>query len=174
MWLGTPDGRRAGLWPPGRDGLGCWVATTPARPAGDTCSGARSWSCLGSRRRGLRRRGPRRRGAQVAEDVLKALVAEHRALDPRGADLDAEQVEQVVGAERGHILERLALDLVRQEAGARLADRTATAGEPDAVDDAVLHAEHERDPVATERVAALVRRVGILDHPEVMGPPVVL
>ena len=71
-------------------------------------------------------------------------------------------------------VERLALDLVGQEAGAGLADGAATAGEPDAIDDAVLDAEHQRDPVATQRVGALVRGVGVLDDPEVVGPPIVL
>ena len=75
---------------------------------------------------------------------------------------------------RRDLRERLALDLVGQQAGAGLADRAAAAGEPDPVDDAVLHAEHQRDAVATERVRALVGGVGILDDPEVVGPPVVL
>jgi len=35
------------------------------------------------------------------------------------------------------VCDLLALDLVGQEAGARLADRAAAAGEPDALDDAV-------------------------------------
>ncbi len=74
----------------------------------------------------------------------------------------------------GHLVERLALDLVGQEARAGLADRAAPAGEPDPVDDAVLDAEHQRDPVAAERVGALVGGVGVLDDPEVVGPPVVL
>ena len=39
---------------------------------------------------------------------------------------------------------------------------------------AVLHADHERDPVAAQRVGAFVARVGILDDPEVVGPPIVL
>ena len=69
---------------------------------------------------------------------------------------------------------RLALDLVGQEGGAGLADRAATTGEPDAIDDPVLDAEHQRDPVAAQRVGALVGGVGILDDPEVVGPPVVL
>ena len=60
----------------------------------------------------------------------------------------------------------------RRRAG--LADRAAAAGEPDPLDDAVLDPEHQRDPVAAQRVGALVRRVGILDDPEVVGPPVVL
>src|SRR6478609_4572264 len=99
------------------------------RPAPDTCSGARSGSCVGS---------GGRRDSQVAEHVLEAVVAEHRALEAGRANVDAEQVEQVVRADGGHVLDRLALDLVGQQAG------------------------------------ALVRRVGVLDDPEVVGPPVVL
>ena len=106
--------------------------------------------------------------------MLQRVVAEHRALEPGRADLDAEQIEEVVGTERGHVGERLALDLVGQERGARLADRAATAGEADPVDDAVLHAEHQGDPVAAQRVRAFVRGVGILDDPEVVGPSIVL
>src|SRR5204862_7009956 len=83
-------------------------------------------------------------------------------------------VEQVVGAEGGYLLDRLALDLVGQEARARLADRASPAREPHAVDDPIVHAEHQRDPVATERVGAFVRSIGALDDPEVVGPPVVL
>ena len=69
---------------------------------------------------------------------------------------------------------RLALDLVGQEARARLADRAAAAGEPDPLDDAVADRQLERDPVAAERVRALEGRGRILDDPEVMGPPIVL
>ena len=101
-------------------------------------------------------------------------MAEHRALQAGGADLDAEQVEQVVRADARDLAERLALDLVGQEARARLADGAAAAGERDAVDDPVRHAEHQRDPVAAQRVGALVGRVGVLDDPEVVGPSVVL
>ena len=67
--------------------------------------------------------------AELAQDVLEAVVAEHRALEPRRADLDAEQVEQVVRAEARDLGDRLALDLVGQEAGARLADGAAATGE---------------------------------------------
>ena len=35
-------------------------------------------------------------------------------------------------------------------------------------------AEHQRDPVPAQRIGALVRRVGILDDPEIVGPSVVL
>ncbi len=44
----------------------------------------------------------------------------------------------------------------------------------DAIDDPVLDAEHQRDPVAAQRIRALVRRVGVLDDPEIVGPPIVL
>ena len=44
----------------------------------------------------------------------------------------------------------------------------------DPIHDAVLDAEHQRDPVAAQRVGALVRRVGILDDPEVVGLSIVL
>ena len=71
-------------------------------------------------------------------------------------------------------LERLALDLVGQEAGARLADGAAATGEPDPIHDAVGHAEHQGDAVTAQRVGAFVRGVGILDDPEVVGPSVVL
>ena len=39
---------------------------------------------------------------------------------------------------------------------------------------AVLDPEHQRDPVAAQRVGALVRGVGILDDPEIVGPSIVL
>src|SRR5213594_1112571 len=140
MGVGDSDGRRAGWLFAARAVGTSVVAAAPARPADDTCSDARSRSCAGSLR-------GRRLGlgcAEVAEDVLEAIVAEHRALEPGRADLDAEQVEEVVGAQGGDVLERLALDLVGQQARARLADRAATTGEPDTFDDAVLDAEHQR------------------------------
>src|SRR4051794_25940343 len=162
--LARPRRARA-VWAGGRD-------AGRLRPAGDTCSGARSRSCPGALGSGAFRRV----GAhpEVAEDVLETVVAQHRALEPSGADVDAEQVEQVIGAERGDVVERLALDLIRKEARAGLADRAAAAGEADPIYDAVLHAEHQRDPIAAQRVRALVTGVGILDHPEVMRLPVVL
>ena len=125
-------------------------------------------------RPGRRRRRRGGRGVELVERVAQRLVAEHRALEAGGADLDAEQVEQVVGPEGLDLGERLALDLVGQEARARLADRAAAAGEPDPLDDAVADADLERDPVAAQRVAALEARARILDDPEVVGPPGVL
>src|SRR5918994_3019006 len=95
------------------------------RPARYTCSGTRSWSRLGSLCRGDTGRVTRARGirgAEVAQHVLQALVAQHRALEASRADLDAQEVEQVVRADRRDVCEGLALDLVGQEAGARLAD----------------------------------------------------
>src|SRR4029450_6218083 len=98
--------------------------------------------------------------------------AEHRALEAGRADVDAKEIEEIVGAERldgGH---GIAPDLVGQEACAGLADRPAAAGEPDALDDAVADPQLERDPVAAERIAALEGRGRIVDDPEVMGSPV--
>ena len=101
-------------------------------------------------------------------------MAEHRALQPGRADVDAEEVEQVVRAERFDLGQRLALDLVGQERRGGLADRAAAAGEADALQDAVLDPELQRDPVAAQGVAALVGRGRRVDDPEVVGPPVVL
>ena len=65
-------------------------------------------------------------------------MAEHRALQAGRADLDAEQVEQVVGSEGRDVGDRLALDLVGQEARADAwLIGAAAAGEGDLVDDAV-------------------------------------
>src|SRR4051794_36050946 len=158
---------------PGRvGGVVGWLRIAPARPAGDTCSGARS----GSRGRllALRLGRRRRRCSEVPEDVLERVMAEHRALEPGGTDLDPEKVEEVVRTDGGDLADRLALDLVSEEAGAGLRDRAAAAGEPDPVHDPVLHAEHEGDPIATQWIGTLVRRVGVLDDPEVVRPPVVL
>src|SRR3954452_10750584 len=87
------------------------------RPAVDTCSGARSGvrgtSCLD-----LGGRRVWRRAAEMAEHVLEAVVAEHGALEARRTDGDAEQIEQVIGSDRGHLVDRLALDLVGQKARA--------------------------------------------------------
>ena len=71
-------------------------------------------------------------------------------------------------------VERLALDLVGQQARAGLADGAATAGETDPIDDTVFDTDHERDPIAAQRVGTLIAGIGILDHPEVMGLPIVL
>ena len=60
----------------------------------------------------------------------------------------------------------------------RLADAWLMAqprpGEGDLGDHPVADPEHHRDPVAAERVRALVAGVGVLEDPEVVGPPVVL
>src|SRR6476469_3962814 len=88
---GLAHRRRArAVWAGGRD-------ARRLRPAGDTCSGARSRSCpapLGSRAFRRLRGDP-----EVTQDVLEAVVAQHRALETGGADVDAEEVEQVVRAE---------------------------------------------------------------------------
>ena len=74
--------------------------TSRLRPAGDTCSGARSAASCAGLMAGLRgRAGRARRRAQIGQDVLEAVVAEHRALEAGRADLDAEEVEQVVRAD---------------------------------------------------------------------------
>ena len=144
------------------------------RQAGGRHLQRRSIAVVARGMRPIMRSSRRGRGAQVGEDVLEAVVAQHRALEARRADVDPEQVQQVVGTDGGDVGQRLALDLVGQQRGARLADGAAAAGERDPVDDAVGHAEHQRDPVAAQRVGALVRRVGVLDDPEVVGSSIVL
>ena len=81
------------------DGAVAAVGRAGVRPAGDTCSGARS-AVMRSASRALGAGVARGGRAEVAEHVLERVVAEHRALQAGRADLDAEQVEQVVGAER--------------------------------------------------------------------------
>ena len=60
------------------------------RPAGDTRSGPSRKLLLGE---GLR--------ADVGEQVLEGVEAEHRALEAGRADLDPQQVEQVHGLDAG-------------------------------------------------------------------------
>src|SRR5688572_3096352 len=139
-----------------RQGGGRGRDCVPARPAGDTRSSARS------------RDWRSRRSLRFGQRLLERVVAEHRALEASRADLDPEEVEEVVRAERRHVADRLALDLVGQEARARLADRTAAAREPDPLDDPVVDPELERDAVTAERVAPLERRGRIIDDPEVV------
>src|SRR5687767_2709826 len=102
----APMGRRAGSLVAARAG---WaegetvgrVRPPALRPARYTCSGARSWSCLGSLGGGDAGRVAGARGvgrAQVAQHVLETLVTQHRALEPGRADVDAQEVEQVVRA----------------------------------------------------------------------------
>src|SRR5215210_1289492 len=133
-------------------------------PAGDTRRTAGQPSFLGLRGRRV----------HVGDRFLERVERQHRALQAGGADVDPEEFEEIVGAKGGYVGKRLALDLVGQQRRARLADRAAAAGEPDPVDDAVPDAEHHRDPIAAERVRALVARRGRLDHAEVVRPPVVL
>src|SRR4029079_5253553 len=166
--VSTPVVRRAGSPMAARAVVAGGRDARRLRPASDTCSGARSRSCAGPPGSGTFPRGVGG-DTEVTEDVLEAVVAQHRALEPCRADVDAEQVEQVVGTERGDILDRLALYLVGEKARAGLADRAATAGETHAIHDPVLHAQHQRDPIAAKGVRALIARVGVLDHPEVMG-----
>ena len=101
-------------------------------------------------------------------------MAEHRALEAGWADVDSEQVEQVVGAECLDPGDRLALDLVRQQRRRCLADCAAATGEADSLNDTVVDPKHHRDPVAAQRIRALEARGRVLDDAEVMGPPVVL
>src|SRR5207237_2270055 len=83
-------------------------------------------------------------GLDLIERVAKRLVAEHRALEPRRADLDTEEIEEIVGAECLDVGQRLALDLVGEKARARLADGTSASGEPDPLDHTIPNAELER------------------------------
>src|SRR5262249_7944628 len=62
----------------------------------------------------------------------------------------------------------------REEGGRGLADRTTAAREADRVDHAVVDPKLERDPVAAERIRALVRAGGIVQDPEVVGSAIVL
>ena len=79
-----------------------------------------------------------------------------------------------LGAHGRRGVDALALDLVGQQRRRGLADRAAAAGEPDAVDHAAAHPQLERDPIAAQRVRALLRGRGVIQHPEVVGAPVVL
>src|SRR5687768_3236238 len=110
-------GRQAGsfvaaraVWA-GSDGGEVGQARPPAvRPARYTCSGARSLSCLGSLGRGRARRVARVRGvggSEIAQHVLQTLVAQHRALEPGRTDIDAQEIEQVVRADRRDLREWL-------------------------------------------------------------------
>src|SRR4029079_12812314 len=125
--VSTPVVRRAGSPMAARAVVAGGRAARRLRPAGDTCSGARSRSRAGPPGSGTFRRGIRG-DTEVTKDVLEAVVAQHRALEPSRADVDAEEVEQVVGTERGDVFERLALYLVGEKARAGLAGRAATAG----------------------------------------------
>src|SRR5207247_10731814 len=79
-------------------------------------------------------------------------------------------------AAAGDLGELLTPEAVGQERRRGLADGAATPGERDVADGTgrLVDGQHHRDPVATQRVVALVRGVGLLDGPEVMGRPVVL
>src|SRR4051812_42745598 len=82
-------------------------------------------------------------GLALCKSLLERLVAEHRALEARRADVDPEQLQQVVGAERLDVGDGLALDLVRQQRCRCLADGTAATCEPDALDDTLVDPELE-------------------------------
>ena len=144
------------------------------RPAGDTCSGARSVVGHAPASAGLGATFGRIGDAELGQHVLKAVVAQHRALEPGRADLDAEQVEQVVGAEGLDLGERLALDLVGQEralawliAQPRPVNPTRPRRRRVTPSWSVIRSPHSG-------LLPSKRRVGVLDDPEVVGPPVVL
>ena len=96
-------------------------------------------------------------------------MAEHRALQPCGADVDTEKVEQVVRAERLDLAQRLALDLVRQERRRGLADRAAAAREADPLQDPILDPELQRDPVAAQGLLPSWVAVGASMTPKLWG-----
>src|SRR4051794_33497 len=107
--------------------------------------------------------------------VAQRLERQHCALHSRRADLDAQVVEHVLAAHVRDLIKRLALDLVGQHARRGLADRAAATGECHLLDSAlVVDAEHQRDPVATQRVCALLGGRGLLEDAEVMRVSVVL
>src|SRR5205085_7667115 len=87
---------------------------------------------------------------------------------------DAELVKDVLTAERGHLLDRLALDRVRDHRRRGLADRTPAAVEPHVLDDAVVDLELDRQLVTAQRVHALGGRRGVLEVPVVAGVAVVV
>src|SRR6185503_18730102 len=111
---------------------------------------------------------------QLRKRAAKRVVREHRALQARRADVDSEEVEEVVRSEVGDLLERLALDLVGQQRRRGLADRAATAGGTHAFDDAVLDGQLEGDPVAAQGIRPLARHGCVVQRPKVVWPPVVL
>ena len=76
----------------------------------------------------------------VGQGVGHRVEREQGALEAGRADLDADQVEQVVGRHLLDLLDRLALDLVGQQRGAGLADGAAPAGEGDLAHDPVRDA----------------------------------
>ena len=126
----------------------------PARPAGDTCSSAR-----GRRHAFASAFGRSSRGAGLGQRLLERLVAEHRALQPGRADVDPEEVEQVVGAE-GLDVGRRGLPLissVRSDALAWLIAQPRPVN-PTRSTTPSSDPELERDPVAAQGVAALEGR----------------
>src|SRR6478672_11841094 len=82
----------------------------------------------------------------IARCFAQRLEREHRALQPRRADLDAEVIEHVLATHVRDLIEGLALDLVGQHARRGLADGAATAGEGHVLDRAlIVDAQHQRD-----------------------------
>ena len=154
-------------------GTGGSLDAAGVRPAGDTCSGARSGrSCAGRRscrpswRAGVAPRSPRTCWR------LSWLSIAHL----RRAGLISMPSRSSRSSARMPATSASGLPLISsvRSAGAGLADGAAAAGEPDPIHDAVGDPDHQRDPVAAQRVGALVRGVGVLDDPEVVGPPIVL
>ena len=106
---------------------------------------------------------------------LDHLEAEHRALHPRGGDVDPEQVEDGLLRHPQDLLAAHAGELVGQQRGRGGRDRAALALEAH-LRDAVVLIELDEDVllVAAERVGVLVVEVEGVEPAEVVRPLVVL
>ena len=81
------------------------------------------------------------------------------ALLPVGRQPDAEQFEHVLGGELLHLFDRLAVELLDQHRGGRLADAAAVAVEVHLLERAlVVDLQFQPDHVAAQRVGVLMRR----------------
>ena len=146
------------------------------RPAGDTCSGARSGRVM----RGAHARASPARGRRSAAPSLGRApcwsVSWLSIAHFRRAGLISMPSRSSRSSARKAATSATGLPLissVRSDALAWLIAQPRPVN-PTRSTTPSVDAELQRDPVAAQRVGALVGRVGVLDDPEVVGPPVVL
>src|SRR5258707_4563072 len=91
-------------------------------------------------------------GVRTADALVEHAQREHRAALARRADLDAQHVEDVLRSERAQLIERGALDLLRQHRSRRLADGAAPPSEAHLGDVPILYAQVHLDTIAAQGI----------------------
>src|SRR5215207_252438 len=114
----------------------------------------------------------RRRDA--VDSGFEHLESEHGALHTRRTDRNAQLFEQILAADRFHLIQRLTVDHLHEDRRCRLADGTTAPREPDVADTLAVGSQVDSDLVSTQRVDVFVRIIRGIKRSPIPGVAIVV